>query len=282
MQNSLESFKPRFLNDLVRVGGAFDGGYLVNERSILSAQYLLSFGVYDDWSFEEDFLSRRPDLKIFCFDYSVSRRIFWNKIVDSLKEVMSGKFFSLVLSLKVSEIRQRLSPLKYWTKIFVRFSLFFGKKNVHFSSKGISNERSPSFVTVDNAFRMISPEKLPENSVFIKMDIEQSEFQVLPDLLKFQESINGMAVEFHDLDLLWPTFVELMNKLKAHFEITHIHGNNYGGLIPNSQTPKVLEVTFLKRNLIQEKHPARETVAYPIRGLDSPNNRREEDYRIVF
>ncbi len=282
MQNSLERFKPRFLNDLVRVGGAFDGGYLVNERSILSAQYLLSFGVYDDWSFEADLLSRRPDLKVFCFDYSVSRKIFWNKIIDALKDVMDRRFLSLVLSLNVSEIRRRLSPLKYWTKVLVRFFLFFGKKNVSFASKGISNERSESYITVDDAFRMISPENLPENSVFIKMDIEQSEFQVLPNLLKFQGSINGMAVEFHDLDVLWPTFVELMNKLKEHFEITHIHGNNYGGLIPNSKTPRVLEVTFLKRNLIQEKDVACETVAYPIPGLDSPNNRRERDYCIVF
>jgi len=64
MQKSLQSFKPMFLDDLIRVGASFDGGYLVNERSIQSSQYLLSFGVYDDCSFEADFLNRQPNLQI--------------------------------------------------------------------------------------------------------------------------------------------------------------------------------------------------------------------------
>ena len=282
MQNSLESFKPKFLNDLIRVGGNSDGGYVVNERSIRSSQYLLSFGVNADWSFEEECLNRKPNLKVFCFDHSVSKRVFLNRILDALKGVLSGRFLMSVLSLNVREVRYRLSILKYWTKIFFRFSFFFDNKNVHFSSKGISSERSQRFVVLDDVFQMISPEKLPENSVFIKMDIEQSEFVVLPGLLKFQAYICAMVVEFHDLDILWTSFVEIMNKLMAHFEITHIHGNNYGGLIPNSTTPKVLEITFLKKNLIREERPACATVAYPIPDLDSPNNRREKDYALIF
>jgi hypothetical protein len=282
MQNSLGSFKPTFLNDLIRVGAAFDGGYLINERSIRSSQYLMSFGVNDDWSFETEFLNRKPNVKIFCFDHSVSKKVFLNNILDSLSEVFSGRFLFLILSLRVRGLRRRLSILKYWSKVFFRFSAFFGKENVHFCSKGISSERSLCFVTLDDVFQMVSSEKLPENSVFIKMDIEQSEYRVLPELLRFQEYINGIVVEFHDLDILWPNFAELMTKLKVHFEITHIHGNNYGGLILNSMTPKVLEITFLKRILIQEKLPACESVAYPIPELDRPNNHLEKDYPLIF
>ena len=114
------------------------------------------------------------------------------------------------------------------------------------------------------------------------MDIEQSEFRVLPDLLKLEQYINSLAIEFHDLDILWAKFVELTEQLKAHFEITHIHGNNYGGLIPNSGIPRVLEITFLKKKLIREEHPVRETVTYPIPQLDYPNNRFKKDYPLVF
>jgi len=282
MLNSLETFKPKFLDDLIRVGARFDGGYVINERSIRSSQYLLSFGVFDDWSFEADFLGRRPDLNILCFDYSVSKEVFFNNILDALNEVLSARFLFLVLLLRVQKVRQRLSILKYWTKTYLRFSRFFNSESVRFCPQGISSERSSNFVTLDDAFQMIAPGKIWENTVFIKMDIEQSEFRVLPDLMKFHEAINGMVVEFHDLDIFWANFVEIMNTLKTHFEVTHIHGNNYGGLIPNSGTPKVLEITFLKKSLIAEGEPVREVVAYPIPGLDRPNNRVENDCALIF
>jgi hypothetical protein len=282
MQNLLESLKPRFLDDLIRLGKARDGGYVVNERSVRASQCLMSMGVNDDWSFEAAFLNRNPNLKVFCFDYSVSKTVFLVRVLDALNELLSVRFLLLVLSLNLRGIRRRLSALKYRTKIYFGFSSFFAKENVRFYSKGVSGENSERFVTLDDAFQMISPAALPENSVFIKMDIEQSEFRVLPHLLKFQECINGMVVEFHDLDILWAKLLELINVLKAQFEITHIHGNNFDGLIPNSKTPKVLEITFLKKSLIREEGPVRENVAYPIPELDRPNNPFVEDYRLVF
>src|ERR1700686_74111 len=132
MQNSLESFKPKFLNDLIRVGASSDGGYLVKERSIRSSRYLMSFGVNDDWSFEADFLNRRPNLTVLSFDYSVSKKVFLDRTLDALNEVLSGRFLLLVLSLNVQGVRRRLSMLRYWTRILFRFSRFFGKENVRF------------------------------------------------------------------------------------------------------------------------------------------------------
>jgi hypothetical protein len=267
---------------LIRLGSAFDGGYLVNERAICNSQYLIGFGVYDDWSFEADFLNRKPKLKILCFDHSVSKKVFLNNVLDALNEIFSARFLLLALSLNVQELRRKLSMLKGSTKTYFDFSSFFARENVRFFSKGISNEKSESFVTLGDVFQMIPREELLQNSIFIKMDIDQSEFRVLPDLSKFEEYISGMVIEFHDLDILWPNFIELMNNLKRYFEITHIHGNNFGGLIPDSRTPKVLEITFVKRGLVQEKEPAREGVTYPIPELDRPNNRREKDYPLDF
>ena len=58
----------------------------------------MSFGVNDDWSFELDFLNRKPDVKVFCFDYSVSKSVFLKKMLDALNEILSLKFALLVLS----------------------------------------------------------------------------------------------------------------------------------------------------------------------------------------
>jgi hypothetical protein len=137
-------------------------------------------------------------------------------------------------------------------------------------------------VTFAEAFQSISCDPIPDKSVFVKMDIEQFEFRVLPDLMKFDRYINGLAIEFHDLDILWPKFLEIMDKLRAHFEITHIHGNNWSGLIPNTAVPAVLEITLLNKGLIREERVDRETVTYPILQLDYPNKSSEKDYPLIF
>ena len=48
-------FQPYYCNNLVRLGKNHDGGYLVNEQDILKTKTLLSFGIGEDWSFEEQF-----------------------------------------------------------------------------------------------------------------------------------------------------------------------------------------------------------------------------------
>jgi hypothetical protein len=52
----LKNYCPIELNDLIRVGRNLDGGYVISKRQIEKASLLLSFGINDDWSFEEDFV----------------------------------------------------------------------------------------------------------------------------------------------------------------------------------------------------------------------------------
>ena len=54
------SFRPDGTYDLVRLGKDHDGGYLVEAQSLRQTARLLAFGLSDDWSFEKDFLRRRP------------------------------------------------------------------------------------------------------------------------------------------------------------------------------------------------------------------------------
>lgn len=49
-------FEPFYCNDLVRLGKQNDGGYLVNIEDVKKTSRLISFGVGDDTSFEEDFI----------------------------------------------------------------------------------------------------------------------------------------------------------------------------------------------------------------------------------
>jgi hypothetical protein len=72
-RNSLRAFRPKFLDDLLHLGRAFAGGYVVNERAIRQSRYLLSLN--DDCCFAANFRDRKPDAGIFCFDYSVSKQV---------------------------------------------------------------------------------------------------------------------------------------------------------------------------------------------------------------
>ena len=217
---SLRPLKPKFLNDLIRIGARGDGGYVLNEASVRHSQYLLSFGINDEWSFESEFLTRKDKVKIFCFDHSVSKAVFKARMRKAIHDILSFKLIASAISLKRARILQLFSDLRHWTKIHSKFSRFVSNQNVRFFPKGISNEKNDQFITFTEAFQLISPAKPPENSVFVKIDIEQSEYRVLPAILSAQHYINGMVVEFHDLDILWGEFLEITQQLTQYFEIT--------------------------------------------------------------
>lgn len=63
--------QPFQCEDLVRLGKNYDGGYLVNQADIDKTTKLISFGVKDDWSFEEDFL-KLNDCPCVAYDGSVT------------------------------------------------------------------------------------------------------------------------------------------------------------------------------------------------------------------
>lgn len=67
---------PEYKVSLKRLGSSNDGGYLVPLECISKTETLLSFGLNDDWSFEEDFKKYKLKVKIFSYDHTVTRK-FW-------------------------------------------------------------------------------------------------------------------------------------------------------------------------------------------------------------
>lgn len=70
--------KPQINIKLVRFGNNWDGGYLIPACIVDRTEYLISFGVGYDWSFEKDFKTANKNLRVFCYDHTVTRR-FWYK-----------------------------------------------------------------------------------------------------------------------------------------------------------------------------------------------------------
>ena len=74
----LPSFlKPEYETKLIRIGKSNDGGYSICELALKNTKTLLSFGLNDDWSFDEEFY-KMSNSKVFVYDPSVNWK-FWLK-----------------------------------------------------------------------------------------------------------------------------------------------------------------------------------------------------------
>ena len=61
--------KPKHEYDLIRLGGSFDGGYLVEKKSIEKSESLITLGLGYEWRFEKDY-KRKYNKPIHCYDHT--------------------------------------------------------------------------------------------------------------------------------------------------------------------------------------------------------------------
>ena len=243
----LAEFHPVACESLVRVGSANDGGYVVPLNAIHSADALLSFGLSHDWTFERDFKNRNPRAIIHCYDHTV--------MVLSAFQYSMGQLARFLLRFDLRYLRRAFAWLDYMA--------FFRGDKIHFRQR-IWHNRENNSVTVADTFR-----RLPGAQVFVKIDIEGSEYRILDDLLDHSENILAFVIEFHDVDIVTERFNALIGKIKNDFFIVHIHGNNLGGLTPFN-FPIAPEITFLNKRFFSAAPPPSRS-KYPVPGLDSPN-----------
>jgi hypothetical protein len=237
--------QPKANYDLIRLGKNNDGGYLVERKSIEISKYLISVGIYNDWSFEKDFIKTNKGSKIFCYDSQVSLNFFAKKIV---------KHFFFVFYYGFAELYNLI-------KLYFDFNYFFSK-NLFFK-KHISYNDIINIVKKNNL----------DNQIFLKIDIEGSEYRVLEDLISIKEKISGICIEFHDVDL----HLDKIKKFIKEIDLTlvHIHPNNYAKKDLNND-PTVIELTFAKK----AKSNNNKLVLPNL--LDQKNNPQAEDILIKF
>jgi hypothetical protein len=255
----LSDLHPVACASLVRVGNTHDGGYVVPLEAVQASSALLSFGLSHDWTFERDFKSRNATAIVHCYDHTVSLRTAFQYSV--------GQLLRGIVLLRASGFRRALTWIDYL--------LFFRADKIHFRQR-VWYDRQNNSVTIEDAFA-----RLPaHSSVFVKMDIEGSEYRVLDDLLRHSQEITAMAIEFHDIDILSGLFNSLIEKIKQDFYIVHIHGNNMGGTTP-FHFPNAPELTFLNKRFFSSP-PSPASLKYPVAGLDNPNHPRLPEFAFEF
>ena len=276
---SLARWKPVVVDDLIRLGRLLDGGYVVSRRCVEKSQFLISLGISGDWSFEEAFVRVNRDTTVIGVDGSVSSAVFLSRAVESLKQALSA-----VVRFRVLRAASECWEAAHWLKKSAQFQKFYDGRNRRFHKLFVGGVSRPGVIAWSDLCRiepLLAAIPNASTSGFLKMDIEGSEYDVLLDIIGGASNINGMAVEFHDCDIHWDRLSSLMDQLSKYFAVVHVHGNNCAPLIPDSTTPRVLEISFINRRLLLDDLKET-TVQYPRPDLDRPCDPARPDYPIYF
>lgn len=236
--------KPKKKFSLCRIGKNFDGGYLIGKSSLKDSELLISLGIYDDWSFEEEFKKNNKDCSVICYDDNNILKLIVKKFIESII------YFPIKLEFKA---------LYYFKKIINYIKI---KKNFSIHQKKIFyNDLNNILADVQH------------NNIFLKIDIEGSEYRLLDEIIKNQKKIKGMVIEFHDFDYHREKICNFVKLLTL--ELIHIHPNNFS-LLDKNNDPLVIELTF-ERNPIIENN--KNILPDP---LDMKNNPDSDDIFLNF
>lgn len=256
---SLGFLAPSVLDRLIRVGKLNDGGYVLPASSVEETEFLISFGISDDWSFEEHFKSLNPKVRVHAYDHSISKNLFRASVLRGFIKLLFGM-----------TSRENFSR-RY--RLLASYKSFFNGQTRHFKERITNELHSPADANLEKVIQ-----RTGSNKLFLKIDIEGGEFKIIGDILKHSAKIVGLAIEFHNTGPLRSAFTQAIGSLQEHFNLVHLHANNFAPVGPDD-LPEALEITFA----VKPQIPSRiKRESLPIPFLDSPNNPKMPDYQIRF
>ena len=257
--------RPVECDTLRRLGGPNDGGYVVPAEAIERASTLLAFGISIDWRFERAAAALNPRLAIHAYDHTVRGRRF---VEMGLRSALVTVGRALVFNRRgAAESLDRVRrSLDY-------FRFFRGRVHHHRRRVWYNDDRGSA--PIAGILTGTGPHE--PLSVFAKIDIEGSEYRILPYIAERAGLFTGLVIEFHDTDICAAALNAHLGRLRDSFAVVHVHGNNYGDMSVAGELPLSLEVTLLNKRLLHgEPAPYRGPLPRP--GLDAPNDPRRPDY----
>lgn len=216
--------RPKKIQNLIRVGSTYDGGYIV-PRQMLQDANLLSGGIAENWDFEKHWNEINPLAVIHAYDRDVN---------------IHSEEYS-----------------KMWT----------GNKH-HYANYLDAND-----VPFEDAVNNI-----PGDKIFVKLDIEGAEYSCIDGIVKNENRIIGMTIEFHNINLT-NNFFDSIKRLQTGYEIVHMHANNVTSPPENGLLPHLLEITMVRRDYL-DKLEVRNHVY--LCDLDRPNFYNKCDIFMYF
>lgn len=209
----------------IRVGGKYDGGYIVSEDDIINSDILISLGMGSNWKFEIDFV-KKNNVPVNIYDPTVNKKFFLNKVLNSIL-----RFY-------------RPRNLFFCINLYFSYKNFFVKNKKHIekfvsSSFVLSSIDKEKYCTLNDVIEATS-----SKNIFLKIDIEGDEYRLLDHIVNYQDRIECLIIEFHNCDI---NLLKIKNFIsKFQLNLIHVHANNYTPLSADDNLPLTLEMTFSK------------------------------------
>ena len=214
---------------LIRVGDERDGGYLLPLGIIENSNFLISGGLNYNIRFELGILNINPSIELLLYDKSVSSfksfiRIFYYLLHPKrsfYNALVDFGSFKILLKNKKSFFYKKFILKSKVKKIF--------KKN--FLGKGI-----------------------------LKLDIENSEWELLESIIESKQLFHVIIIEFHDIiknKRLLNNFISELNFIKYYIDV---NDNKIDLNDKKTHHPNVIELHFLNpdsTNLISDIYKRR-------------------------
>ena len=251
--------------DLIRIGNAGDGGYVIPARSLDAVEHLVSIGISDDWTFEEEAARRSPAIRIDGYDRTSGSLVFVYYGVRELLSLLRGK-----------KIKKSLSRVLKWLRLACKFGFFWRRKHSFYRQWVVLEKDSKKEIDLALVFA-----RVPQSSILaLKIDIEGNEYAmsqiVLEEITRRANRIQLVVMEFHNTITMRQEFLNFVESISKLLPIVHIHGNNFGQ-IGQDGFPEVVEITFAAQRYVSDE----KTLKFP-HHLDSPCNPTEPDIAFSF
>ena len=252
----LKDFQPFNYDNLARRGSTNDGGYLL--PADISAQFLISLGLGDDWKFELDLIKHKQVSKFIVFDHSVTLLNLLRILTNKKRKFKAFIYRAIVL-------------IRYFRDFTFLRKPHVKKKITKYGS--IENSREIDLKEIFKEFVVD-----PKSTIILKIDIEGSEFDIIEQVLEFSSQTLILIIEFHEILKQKDKFKTSLELLKLKFSLIHTHVNNYGE-IDEFSIPNVCEFTFINHSIYRENG---KVSRLPRIGLDSPSTPGRPDQEIIF
>jgi Methyltransferase FkbM domain len=270
LPRSLSCLNPIVVEDLRRYGRERDGGYLLPASRVSEIDGIISLGILDDWSFEEDLSRIRPGIPIHAYDHTVGAAFFRREVSSSLMDILMELREICLLRATTSNLNKLIERYQERRAVYSGYRQFFPKRAVHYEQRVFNRREVGWDATIDDIFARLKG----KSHLLLKMDIEGAEYRVLPQILERSEYVDLLVIEFHDTEPLRDLFLKHIHEILAHFQIIHVHSNNNAGAAPDG-LPEALEISFLSRKFPLDPRQRRNRL--PIEGLDMANEAARPD-----
>ena len=259
-------------NDLIRVGRKKDGGYIISKRIIDVSDFLFSGGIYTDWSFEKEFIKKSNLKKYFLIDKDTAINSQLKNLLINLK----NKKINLTYKLKsVFHVLYNIPRIFIFRRI--------NKNNfieAYLTSSNLEKSQEEKMTTLPSLIKRLNI-KLKKHTIFLKLDIEGSEWEILSDIFAISRYLSGIALEVHSLDINGDKLNELITRLNnLGLYLIHVHPNNAGGFCRGTRLPRLLELSFLSSELFSEEeiNAQKKRPFFYLNKLDKPCDPRQPEF----